>query len=140
MTTIRSVAGCGAWIGAVRPLVVGAVLVTLAAGCTGSASLPLAPATGRVTCKGKPVAGCRVTFTPTGSLASAGARSATAVTAGDGGFALVTDGKPGAAVGEYAVFVGSEDANSPLPGTADENLRLTVTTAANDFPIELTAK
>jgi hypothetical protein len=119
---------------------IGGMLLAIAVGCGGQAGVPLAPTTGRVTFEGKPVAGCRVTFTPTGALASAGARSATGVTAADGGFVLATDGKPGAAVGEHAVFVGSEDANSPLPGTADPNLRLTVTRAENAFPIELTSK
>ncbi len=120
-------------------LMAGMMLIAIPVGCGRGSSLPLAATTGHVTFKGKPIAGCRVTFTPVGSLASGGGRTATAMTAADGGFELFTDGKPGAAVGEYAVYVGSEDANNPLPGTAAENLRFTVAAEANDCPIELSA-
>lgn len=106
-------------------------------GCGGAAGLDLATTSGSVTFSGRPIADCRVTFTPVGSATSGGARSATGLTSADGTFALMTDGRRGAVVGEHAVFVGSEDANSPLPGEAPANLRFVVKKGANQFTIEL---
>jgi len=99
----------------------------------------LAPTSGRVMFRGNPVANCRVTFTPVGAEL-AGGRAATAVTAADGTFTLVTDDRPGAMVGEHAVFVGSEDANAPLPGDAPRDMRFTVVAGPNECPIDLTAR
>lgn len=106
-------------------------------GCGTSGAVRLASTTGRVTFNGGPVPDCRVTFTPLGSGASAGARSATALTRADGTFVLMTDGAPGAAVGEHFVFVGSEDANVPLPGEAPADLRFVVNGGENTCQIEL---
>lgn len=72
----------------------------------------LAPVTGTVTRKGTPLAEVNVTFLP------ATGPAATGKTGSDGKFELMTNGKPGAVLGQHKVGV-TEAAIPPMPGTVD---------------------
>lgn len=106
----------------------------------------MAPVTGVVTLEGKPVPDAVVTLKPAKELQSAGAREAYGYTDAEGRFAMVTDGRKGAAVGKLAVFVGSNDANKPLGGKPPKpnakepkpkTPEITVAAGTNDVTIEL---
>jgi hypothetical protein len=123
------------------------IVVCLGAGCSsGRKSVPMAPVTGVVTLDGKPVPDAVVTLKPSKELQATGAREAYGYTDGEGRFAMVTDGKKGAAVGKLSVFVGSNDANKPLGGTPTKanakdpkpkTSEVTVAAGSNDLTIEL---
>ena len=103
-------------------------LALLCAGCSGSGDLPrTVPVSGKVTYKGQAVGGATVLFTGTGEL-----RTATAITASDGSYELMTLDAKGAMPGNYAVVVtktelppdagkpmsmeeAAKSANQPLP-------------------------
>jgi hypothetical protein len=87
------------------------VLWPLWAGC-GKKSHDLAPVSGRVTVRGKPMANCNVLFQPAAAPNSGGDAGfgSYAHTDGDGRFALKTvDGKPGAVVGKHVVRINVPD-------------------------------
>jgi len=119
----------------------------LAAGCSsGRKSVPMATVTGVVTLDGRPVPDAVVVLRPAKDLQATGARFAQGYTDAEGRFAMVTDGKPGAAVGKHVVIVGSSDANKPLGGkppkaNAKEPMPkisdVTVAAGSNDVTIEL---
>jgi hypothetical protein len=69
-------------------------------GCSSGNPLGAVPVTGKVTYKGQPVAGATVSF-----LGEGDTRPATAVTASDGSYALMTLDYRGAVPGTYAVVV-----------------------------------
>src|SRR6185436_15007727 len=82
-------------------LVVGALALALCLGCGGGSDLPhTVPVSGKVTYKGQAVGGATVLFTGEG-----GVRTATAITASDGSYHLMTLDAKGAMPGKYAVVV-----------------------------------
>lgn len=82
-----------------KMLLLSAVACTL--GCGGSLGPPPVPVSGKVTLGGKPVEGATVTF-----LSTAGGRSASGKTGGDGSFKLSTiNTDDGARPGEYNVTI-----------------------------------
>jgi hypothetical protein len=74
--------------------------LALVLGCSSSNPLGTVPVRGKVTYKGQPVAGATVTFVGEGN-----AKTATAITADDGHYALATLDYTGAMPGQYAVLV-----------------------------------
>jgi hypothetical protein len=75
------------------------VICVVIAGCGESGGPRLYPATGKVTYNGTPVTGANLTFVHSDGQVSA------ASTDGQGAFAMVTFGRPGAVPGQYQVAI-----------------------------------
>jgi hypothetical protein len=91
------------------------------AGCSEGNRLGTVPVAGKVTYKGQPVPGATISFIPDGD-----GRPATAITAADGVYQLITLDAPGAMPGHYSVLVRKSDiaADSTKPVTMEEALKL----------------
>jgi len=85
-----------------------------AVGCGGGSTSPTTRVTGKLTCKGQPVAGANVTFLP------AKGRPATGKTGADGRFTLSTyKSNDGAEMGDHKVSITMswDDNPPPMPGS-----------------------
>jgi hypothetical protein len=93
----------------------------LSAGCSESNSLGTVPVTGKVTYKGQAVEGATVSFMGEGD-----ARPATAVTAANGSYELMTLDYRGAMPGNYAVVVRKMEipAESVQPVSMEEAVKI----------------
>ena len=96
----------------------GAVILALSVcGCGKGNPLGTVPASGQVTYRGQPVAGATVSFLPEADL-----RPATAITAADGRFRLMTLDAEGAMPGRYVALVRKmEIPPEPTQGTSMED-------------------
>jgi hypothetical protein len=107
------------------------------AGCS-SSPYNLAPARGKVTCKGQPVANASVFFEPEQASSAKSLKRAEAVTNANGEFVLTTvHTGDGAIVGKHKVKIVFEDAYKHPPCAAPTNLTLEVKPGGNEFPIEM---
>ena len=107
------------------------------AGCSGS-TYDLAPAKGKLTCKGQPVANASVFFLPDHSKPSQPLKQAEAITNESGEFVLTTvRNGDGAIVGKHKVKIAFEDAYKHPPCSLPANLILEVKPGSNHFDIEM---
>ena len=106
---MRAIDTCWLW---------GAVILALfVCGCGKGNPLGTVPASGKVTYRGQPVEGATVSFLPEGDL-----RPATAITAADGSFRLLTLDAEGAMPGRYTALVRKmEIPPEPTQGTSMED-------------------
>ncbi|MBN2296041.1 MAG: hypothetical protein JXM70_26655 [Pirellulales bacterium] len=126
------------------------VLLAPLLGCGGGSSLDLAPVSGTVTYRGKPLDHGSVSFMPTGD--TRGPQAAAEIQA-DGTFSMKTAGKEGAVVGTHKVIVQCRRAVTPveaknliigellIPMKYTEfgitPLSINVKSGKNEYPIEL---
>ena len=83
--------------------------VALVFGCSGGSGIDTVPVTGKVTYKGQPVDGARVSFIGQGS-----AKTATGVSGADGSYTLMTLDANGAMPGSFIVVVDKTDMPAEL--------------------------
>ena len=103
-----------------RKLALGVALAVAAAGCGGDGKQRLAPLTGTVTYKGKPVVGASMTFIPDDTTL----RPAIALTDADGRYVMETyEPKDGAAVGSGRIAISLRGPSKKVkPGMGDAAL------------------
>jgi hypothetical protein len=142
---------CGGRARGARPGLVLALLGAAMAGCGGGSDLTLAPVTGKVTYKGKPLERGAVVFLPMDG--TPGPQAAGEIDSG-GNYAVVTGGASGAVIGKHKVTVEaraeqSEDAYKKLQipklitptkyaNEVETPLTFEVKAGDNRFDIELT--
>jgi hypothetical protein len=103
-----------------RNLTLAVVLAAAAGGCTGDGKQPLAPLTGTVTYKGKPVVGASMTFIPDDTAM----RPAIALTDASGRYVMETyEPRDGAAVGSGRLAISLRGPSKKIkPGMGDAAL------------------
>jgi len=123
-----------------RSLTVAFICLGLAAlsGC-GGPPLPVARVSGKVTCKGQPVSGGSITFSPVGDGKSNNSgKAATGKLNDNGEFTLSTYGtNDGAVVGKHRVALSIDDPTKVLKCSTPTDWTVEVSSSGNQFNFEL---